>query len=243
MGSLLKWQLLKNTSNPIIQAAVGDSLSLWLDSSDPNTITESLGATSQWNDKSGKENHATQGTGSAQPTTNATTQNGLNILDFDNNDTLILPSALYGIPNGNNSIFVVGSHTSGNNDNYISMTEGGGGRYFVRADSDGDAMLGLNRSSDANAVSAATTTVAFHITTFIRSGIIQAIQVDNGTADINFSGQNESGIDAAHIGSKAGTGFFLAGGIGEIVLYNRALSAPETANINQFLSRKWGIPI
>lgn len=44
---------------------------LWLDAADSATITESSGAVSQWDDKSGNDRHATQGTGSLQPIYNA----------------------------------------------------------------------------------------------------------------------------------------------------------------------------
>jgi len=43
------------------------STELWLDASDYSTITESGGSVSQWADKSGSDNHATQATGSRQP--------------------------------------------------------------------------------------------------------------------------------------------------------------------------------
>ena len=39
----------------------------WFDASDASTITESGGLVSQWDDKSGNNNHATQGTASSQP--------------------------------------------------------------------------------------------------------------------------------------------------------------------------------
>jgi len=59
---------------------------LWLDANDASTITEVAGAVSQWDDKSGNGNHATQGTGSAQPTTGAETVGGKNALYFDGVD-------------------------------------------------------------------------------------------------------------------------------------------------------------
>jgi len=40
---------------------------LWLDADDASTITETGGAVSQWDDKSGNARHATQATGSKQP--------------------------------------------------------------------------------------------------------------------------------------------------------------------------------
>ena len=44
----------------------------WWDLSDEDTITESAGSVSQWDDKSGNGNNATQGSGSNQPTTGGT---------------------------------------------------------------------------------------------------------------------------------------------------------------------------
>jgi hypothetical protein len=66
---------------------------LWLDASDTSTITESGGAVSQWNDKSGNGYTFTQGTGAAQPKTGTRTKNGLNVLDFDGGDSLISTAA------------------------------------------------------------------------------------------------------------------------------------------------------
>jgi hypothetical protein len=58
------------------------SPSLWLDASDTSTITQSGGAVSQWDNKGSLENFS-QGTTSYQPTTGASTLNGLNVLDFN----------------------------------------------------------------------------------------------------------------------------------------------------------------
>ena len=55
---------------------------LWFDSSDLSTITESGGAISQWNDKSGNGRNLTQGTGASQPSL-TTNFNGLNTVTFD----------------------------------------------------------------------------------------------------------------------------------------------------------------
>lgn len=66
------------------------SPALWLDASDTSTITSSgsPAKVSQWNDKSGNGRNVTQPTGTAQPGTGSTTQNGLNVLTFDGNDAL-----------------------------------------------------------------------------------------------------------------------------------------------------------
>ena len=46
----------------------GAGFTLWLDAEDNTTITHSSNAVSQWNDKSGNGNHATQATSSKMPT-------------------------------------------------------------------------------------------------------------------------------------------------------------------------------
>ena len=66
---------------------------LWLDAADTTTITESGGAVSQWNDKSGNGYQFTQATAAAQPKTGTRTQNGLNVLDFDGGDSLVSTAA------------------------------------------------------------------------------------------------------------------------------------------------------
>lgn len=62
------------------------TLVAWWDASDTGTITESSGAVSQIDDKSGNLEHMTQSPGSAQPTTGTRTQNSLNVLDCDGGD-------------------------------------------------------------------------------------------------------------------------------------------------------------
>lgn len=70
---------------------------LWLDASDAGSITASGSPlkVSQWNDLSGNAKHAVQATGSLQPTTGATTQNGLNVLDFSG-DGMVTPNITLG---------------------------------------------------------------------------------------------------------------------------------------------------
>jgi hypothetical protein len=56
---------------------------LWLDAADASTITESGGAVSQWDDKSGNNHHVIQAASAAQPTYSATGFNSLPTVFFD----------------------------------------------------------------------------------------------------------------------------------------------------------------
>jgi len=67
----------------------------WFDATDAGTITESGGAVSQWNDKSGNGNNLAQSTPAQQPETGLNTIGGLNVINFnrDNDDIMEAPNA------------------------------------------------------------------------------------------------------------------------------------------------------
>ena len=106
-----------------------ESLSLlWLDASDGTTITSENGLVSQWNDKSGNNNHVIQATASKQPTTNSITQNTLNVLDFDGGDWLSKTfSSNISHPY---SVYVVGKYDGGGWQDMVS-NEGANNWYLA----------------------------------------------------------------------------------------------------------------
>jgi hypothetical protein len=74
------------------------STALWLDAADASTITQSSGAVSQWNDKSGNGRHVSQSTSAKRPTVASAELNGKDIIRFDptgSPDRLATASALY----------------------------------------------------------------------------------------------------------------------------------------------------
>jgi hypothetical protein len=80
------------TSNPFVMTSFTDptsiaNLLIWYDASDANTITQSGGFASQWNDKSGNGNHAKQTTAAIRPVLTANGQNGLNVMHFNTANT------------------------------------------------------------------------------------------------------------------------------------------------------------
>ena len=82
---------------PWTPADLGADLALWLDADDASTITLNGTNVSQWDDKSGNNRHATQGTAADQPTYSATGLNGKPSLLFDGtNDVMLGVSAQTG---------------------------------------------------------------------------------------------------------------------------------------------------
>jgi len=224
---------------------VTDGIELWLDASDTSAtnIVESSGLVSQWSDKSGNGYNATQGTGSAQPTTGVQTSNGKNVLLFDGGDTLILPSALYSLPNGNNTVFIVSRRDveDATTNTVLGLSEGGDGNQrliFVYTAAAGNSYW-QNRTVFTSGVFGAATNTDFNLFSMYRDGTTQSISVNGGAALTNANALSEDGVDAATIGSRAGASSYLTGSISEVIIYTRALSATEITQVNNYLTNKW----
>jgi hypothetical protein len=69
---------------------------MWFDAADSSSITLNGSTVSQWNDKSGNNNHATQATGASQPTYTSNSVNGLPTLTFNGSNSLNSTSAING---------------------------------------------------------------------------------------------------------------------------------------------------
>lgn len=212
-------------------------LVLWLDADDASTITESSGSVSQWNDKSGNDNHATA-TGTAQPTTGTRTIGGKNGLDFDGaTDWMNIPNSLLG--NTAATVFIVilpdtdaYTHVFGNQGSGASRTRFYAGNQLVDC---GDVTVERAVKSSGSPVLQATwvdggTGYAQQYIKINNENQIAAI-VNRGTVNTNFN-----------IGSyNDGASDFFNGIIAEIAVFSRNLTASEKNQIGRYLSSKWSI--
>jgi hypothetical protein len=220
-------------------------LQLWLDAAASVTITESSGSVSQWDDKSGNNNNVTQGIGSAQPTTNATTLNGKNVLDFDGGDYFTsTASGLLSLSNGNNTSFVVSVQDATAQDHLITVTEANVNRLTVYYTNVAGEMQFQSRNAAANAVTlTGVTTTNWNIIVGRRDGTTQALSVNGGTEATNAFGNDEPDCDAFWIATRANIDSWLNGSIAEVIQYNRSLSASERSSVENYLSNKWGVAL
>lgn len=213
---------------------------LWHDATQTPT-----GAVSSWTDFSGNGYHSTQGTGAAQPTCTANQQNGKNTILLDGGDALNFNSAMYALPNADNTCFVVSKRNTetGSAEYDWSFTEAGSVRHYSRFSATTGNNLYLNNTATTGGVSnTGSTNTNYVIKAMYKSGTTLAESVNNNTFVTNTNGANEPGIDAGTIGSLAGTGF-LTGGIGEIIMYSGVLSTNQIYNNVFYLAKKWGITI
>ncbi len=204
-----------------------------------------LDRVSQWNDKSGRGNNATQGTALTQPVYNPAILNSKAVLAFDGANTLALPSALYTLPTGASTIFCVAKRAtaSGAVEQMLNLAivAAGTGREFLRFATT-EQVDGLNNIA-GTVVSQAATTTNFNIHRFRRLGTTQAVSVNNAAETSNTSATDEAGVDSAMIGSRLGNAQFLTGSIYMLLIYNRSLSATEMIQVEQWIAQQTGITI
>lgn len=208
-----------------------------------------LDRVSQWNDTSGQGNHATQGTASSQPIyTPALINSSKASTTWDGLGKFVLPSTLYTVPGGNNTIFAVSNSIT------FAVQQG---ILFMEASGSSRLRLGFGTAAGAGSstnskfgngpfvsdASAAGTNANFQILTGYRSGTTQSMQINNGTAVTNTNGANGTSITTALIGTNNAGTVSLTGNIAKILLYNRALAASEIVRINKILSLETAIVV
>lgn len=213
-------------------------LKLWLDAADATTITESGGLVSNWADKSGN-GIAMTASGTSRPTTGTRTINSKNALDFDGTtDILSSTSTLNDIATNSavTGFFVlqVDAYTasakaifaSGTNLRLNEINTGGGRFSFVNDDGGSDT---VNSSS-------ATTATTYALMLRHEGGNIY-ISRDGGAESSAASGDTATMTSTIQISeSNAFDGI-----LGEVLFYNRALTANEIATVTAYLKSKWGI--
>ncbi len=226
---------------------VTEGLQAWYDAADSSTITSSGSPlqVSQWDDKSGNGYHVTQGTGTNQPVTGETTTNGLNVLDFVN-DYFNIPSGLYSLAAGGNTVFIVSQKTAedGAFDTLYNMRTGTTNKNFMLYSATAGAIdWRSNNAGSGTTSNTGNTNTNFQILRGRRSGVTQAVAVNGGAETTDSNGSDITGIDSAFIGTLTGAANFLEGSLAEILMYNRSLSTLEIAIVERYLSNKWGVAL
>lgn len=236
---------IQTISTMTIPMSIGNLL-LWNDASDTATITSSSNLVSQINDKSGNNYHTTQATGSFQPQTGTQTINGLNALYLDTgNKTLNINSGVLNLGQSSNAVFIVYQRaTSAGDTSFITLgnslsfgswkfalqIEGGFNNIRSVHNSTQDIkVFGIGAKNDAN-----THTL---LSKFSVDSLTQIVSLDgSGTLQTISSGVNVTGTCAlGQIGSSS-----TQVKIGEIIIYNKALTNAEMNKVGNYLNNKWG---
>lgn len=217
-------------------------LELWLDAADASTITETGGAVSQWDDKSGQDNHFTQSTGSIQPVTGTDTINGRNALDFLGHH-MQMPTGLYSIPDDPHTIIAVVQIQTNpatverliwNTSRFTNQR----GQLFT---SPGSAVGELMYRYGDPAVNTATSGATFNTDpTALIAGVDGTdvfVGKDGGTLTTGTGYGSQFVAINGKLGEATYTGDLL---IAEVLVYSKALSTSELNDAGGYLGTKWG---
>lgn len=224
-------------------APPASGLVAWLDASDTSAsnIQNVGGLVSQWSDKSGAGNHATQGIAASQPSTGVRSIGSRNAIGFDGvNDGLFFASGLYGLTNGANTLFAVFMSDNANSSiqRIISGTPTGSFMRYGMQTTSTQFRVNHNTGSLNLSYNVGRDTAA-HIGGMSRDGAnLYAV----------FDGIRQSSVNANDftmlnltIGNNANLNSEVFGGaIGEMLIYNRALDVAEQNGIGRYLATKWG---
>ena len=239
---------------------VGQGLQLWLDASDTSTITESSGSVSQWNDKSGYGNNATEGVGARQPTTGTRTLGGRNILDFDGTDDSLIVAPSDSI----NNLFATGGTML-----FVGVPDSDGGGNFGRIIDKTPNGLNVFVQNEVTTTLQPRMTVPFSTTSGDWKTTANSVDLDvgniiamtyDGSATTNnpaftINGEAEAETETSapvgtikddsanslYIGNNSFFNRGFDGGFAELLIYDRVLSAAEITLVNNYLTNKWGI--
>ena len=241
--------------NPSGASPILTNLHRWYDASVSSSITSASNLVSQWNDLSGNGGHLTQATGALQPTTNTTTQNGLNVLV----STADVMNATVSITSNAFTFFIVanktGAGTASNvytrlmslritTNNDFNNTDGATLIYSPDAGIFGTAnKVGTYRNS------ASPTSIAgiynqsnIHVFRLDGANVKQWFNATTATGTTSATPMNSNQLGMFGAAATGGVDGFLNGNIAEVLLYNAVLSDTDVATNNAYLKTKWGTP-
>jgi len=207
----------------------------WYDASNSGSITQSGGAVSQWNDLSGSGFHVVQATGSKQPTTGATTLNGLNVLDFVRANAQVLSKT--SISTTVTSVFAVALNSSVPGTS-VPFATNAATFFYIQT---GTPFLSMYAGGGGMTTSNNTTVgTAFTVYGIVNGG--SSVLNLNGTTSV--PGTNPGSTTAAtalHLGNDTGTNY-LNGSIAEVFVSSSVITGGDITSARTYLTGKWGTP-
>lgn len=211
-----------------------DNLAIWLEADSGTSTTMDGVAVSQWDDQSGNLRNAIQATASKQPLYKSGIINGKPVLRFDgSSDSLqVAFGATLAQPN---TIFIVAAITSaGAQDNLIDGLSGSE-RNSLFIDS-GNYTMYAGSLFSLSAIDANT-----HILRMVFDGASSSFSIDGGSASSGNAGtQSISGINICCENSGLRN---IGADIAEIIIYDDLLTPAEIAQVQSYLSVKYGISL
>lgn len=227
-----RWPYLFNQGgfNPLLIP----NLALWLDAADASTITlDGSSNVEEWRDKSGNARHSTQASTLLRPAYTTAAVNGLNALTFDASDDLL---SCYNAAANPCTWFAVHKWSGANRDTRI------GGNSPLSGVS-----IGISAASSWN-MSFVRDGIAWVPSGFAQGTVTRLYRMAYDLSSSSFWTYG-GGVETLRqttaltgtLGVAANLG--MPGQLCEVVMYERALTAPEIAAVEAYLATKWSVNV
>jgi len=240
----------------ITESVGGDSLvdlEIWYDGADESTFVPSGIAdedpVNQWNDKSGLAHNLNFSGGNNKPSYESSdTQNGYGYVQFADGDLMSINplSSLSGATAY--TVFVIARSTdlATNATQILTSTENG--ELSIQIDTNGTARFKVGASS-ATTASSTVQADEWNIYTLVYNGTANIVgRVNDGKLPSQTIVSAGAVAGPAAMGASTylyvggdNTGGTFIGDVGEVILFKKALTATEYANVENYLATKWGI--
>jgi hypothetical protein len=217
---------------------------LWLDAADPSTITESGGAVSQWNDKSGNNYHVSQSTAADQPTVSTDAGNASILFDgtsdylrYDVSGTITYPTSAFivcrntVVANG----YVLSVNNSNNPDRYYTLTQ--------RGNSGEELFYGSRIVTDSQSIKAASsrnTEIIGAVSNASNDNELFSNGTSVGTDTNTWPTPDYDNITIGRLRYQISALYFL-GHVHEIIWIRQSLDLATRQRIEGYLAHKWGL--
>lgn len=207
-------------------------------------------AVTTWPDLSGTGAHITQGTSGARPTYRVGVANGLPVVRFDGADDRLETSGSHQIVNastGHWTVFAVMAKTAYSGVRGVVSGDNVGGSsnrvaQFLRWNGATSESIGFaGPVLDAGPTGSGS---AFHIDEAVRNSSDLERLVDgvsNGATAGGALSTAVCGVSVGHATNQGGAAGFHNGDVGEVLLYNVAVSSTDRTAIREYLAEKWGV--
>src|SRR6056300_573443 len=227
-------------------------LEIWYDGADESTIIptgiQDEDDINQWNDKSGLAHNLNFSGGNNKPTYESSdTQNSYGYVQFADGDLMSI-NPLASLDEAQQfTVFVIARSTdlATNSPQVLTSTENG--ELSIQIDTDGTARFKIGAQNGTTANNTVQVN-EWNVFTLVYNGATNIVgRVNNGTTIVDTS----SGTPANGPAQMAASSYFYVGGdntggtfigdVGEVVLFKKALNSTEYANVENYLTTKWGI--
>src|SRR6056300_516415 len=239
--------------NEAVEGGSITDLEIWYDGADESTIVPTGIADedniNQWNDKSGLAHNLNFDGGNNKPTYESSdTQNTYGYVQFADGDLMsINPLASLSGATAY-TVFVIARATSLATNATQILTSTENGELSIQIDTNGTARFKVGASS-ATTASGTVGEDEWNVFTLVYNGTNNIVgRVNNGTTIVDTSRGTPATGPAAmnarstylYVGGDNTGGTFI-GDIGEVILFKKALNSTEYANVENYLTTKWGI--